>query len=70
MGNQKEKKYFIDFFIIKKKHHWFLLPTPIFSYNKYEFFETGGTSPSIGFSLRFLIFMIGVQAQKNIYYKK
>jgi hypothetical protein len=24
----------------------------------------------VGFSLRFLIFMIGVQAQKNIYYKK
>lgn len=67
--SNKEKKYITDFFIIKKKHHWFLLPTPIFYYRKDEFFETGVTSPSWGFTLRFLIFMVGVQVQKNIYYK-
>jgi hypothetical protein len=66
---KKEKKYITDFFIIKKKCHWFLIPTPIFYYNKNEFFETGVTSPSWGFTLRFLIFMVGVQVQKNIYYK-
>ena len=65
-----KKKYYKDFFIYKKKHHWFLIPTPIFYYRKDEFFETGLTSPCWGFTLRFLVFMVGLQVQKNIYYKK
>ena len=63
-------KYYKDFFVYKKKHHWFLIPTPIFYYRKDEFFETGLTSPCWGFTLRFLVFMVGLQVQKNIYYKK
>ena len=70
MKNTKEKKYLIDFFILKKKHHWFLIPCPIIYHNKYEFFETGLTSPGFGFTIRFLIFMVGFQVQKNIYYYK
>ena len=66
----KEKKYIFDFFILKKKHHWFLIPTPIIYVNKHEFFETGLSSPSFGFTIRFLIYMVGFQSQKNLYYKK
>ncbi len=69
MQNKKEKKYLVDFFILKKKHHWFLIPTPIIYYNKHEFFETGLTSPGFGFTIRFLIFMVGFQVQKNLYYE-
>ena len=67
--SNKEKKYITDFFVIRKKYHWFLLPTPILYYRKDTFFETGATSPSWGLTLRFLIFMVGIQIQKNIYYK-
>jgi hypothetical protein len=67
--DKKEKKWITDFFIIKKKHHWFLIPTPIFYYREDEFFETGLSSPSWGFTFRFLVFMVGVQSQRNIYYK-
>ena len=68
MNPIKEEKYIFDFFILKKKHHWFLIPTPIIYYNKYEFFETGSTSPSFGFTIRFLIYMVGFQVQRNLYY--
>ncbi len=69
MNQVETKRYIYDFFILKKKHYWFLIPTPIFFYNKETFFETGLYSPSIGFTLRFLNFMIGIQIQKNLYYK-
>jgi hypothetical protein len=58
------KKYIKDFFIIKKKHHWFVFPSLILYYNKNEFLETGVYTPSWGISLRWLIFMIGFQIQQ------
>lgn len=66
----KEPKYLTDFFIYKKKYHWFILPTIIFFYNKNTFFETGVSSPAFGVSFRWLILFIGFQVQKNIYYGK
>jgi hypothetical protein len=59
-----QEKWITDFFIIKKKHHWFLIPTPVFYYHKYEFLETGVYTPSWGLTIRWLIFMAGVQSQK------
>jgi hypothetical protein len=66
----KEPKYLTDFFILKKKHHWFIIPTIIFFYRKETFFETGIYSPAFGLSIRWLTLFIGLQIQKNIYYKK
>jgi hypothetical protein len=66
----KEPKYLTDFFIYKKKFHWFIIPTIVFFYRKDVFFETGITSPAFGISFRWLTFFMGVQIQKNIYYKK
>lgn len=64
----KEPKYLTDFFIYKKKHHWFIIPTIVFFYDKETFFETGVYSPSFGFTFRWLILFMGFQVQKNIYY--
>lgn len=65
----KEPKYLKDFFIYNKRYHWFLIPTVVFYYRKDVFFETGITSPAFGLSVRWLTFFMGVQFQKNIYYK-
>jgi hypothetical protein len=67
---QKEPKFLTDFFIYRKKYHWFIIPTIIFFYRKDVFFETGITSPAIGLSFRWLTFFMGIQVQRNIYYKK
>jgi hypothetical protein len=64
-----KNEYISDYFIIKKKHHWFLIPTVIFYYNKREFLETGVHTPCWGLTVRWLIFMAGVQVQKG-YLKK
>lgn len=61
-----KKVYHKDFFILKKKHHWFILPSFIFYYNKNEFYETGVTSPAWGLMVRWLVFMIGFQIQKGV----
>jgi len=66
----KEPKYLKDFFIYKKKYHWFIIPTIAFFYRKDVFLETGLYTPAIGFSIRWLTFFIGVQYQVNPYYKK
>lgn len=63
------KKYIIDFFIYKKKHHWFLIPTLVYFYNKETFFENGVYSPSVGFSFRWLTLFIGLQIQINPHFK-
>lgn len=65
----KEPKYLTDFFVYKKKFHWFIIPTIVFFYREDVFFETGITSPAVGFSFRWLTFFAGIQIQKNIYYK-
>jgi hypothetical protein len=65
----KEPKYLTDFFIYKKKFHWFIIPTIVFFYREDVFFETGISSPAIGLSFRWLTFFAGIQIQKNIYYK-
>lgn len=68
MGH-KEPKYFSDFFVYRKKHHWFIIPTFIFYYQEETFVETGMYSPSFGLCFRWLTFMAGLSFQKNIYYK-
>ena len=60
-----KKKYYKDFFIYKKKHHWYLIPTIVFFYNKTEFLETGVTSPSWGLTVRWLTYMMGIQIQET-----
>jgi hypothetical protein len=59
-----KKQYSKDFFIIKKKHHWFIIPTIIYFYNKNTFLETGVYTQSWGVSVRWLVFMIGFQIQE------
>lgn len=59
------KKYIKDFFIIKKKYHWFIFPSFIFYYNRNEYLEPNVYTPSWGFSIRWLIFMIGFQIQQG-----
>lgn len=56
-----------DFFVINKKHHWFIIPTLVISYNKNTFFETGIYTPSFGITFRWLTIMIGFQIQRIIY---
>lgn len=69
MINKTPQKYYTDWFLYKKKHHWFIIPTIIFFYNKETFFETGAYSPAFGVSFRWLTFFAGIQFQKNIYYE-
>ena len=39
---KKPKKVWIkDFFVYNKRHHWFIMPTFVFFYNKETFLETG-----------------------------
>lgn len=60
-----KKIYYKDFFIYNKKHHWFLIPTIIFFYNKETFLETGIYTPSWGLTVRWLTYMVGVQIQEG-----
>jgi len=66
----RKKTYIKDFFIYKKRHHWFLIPTIVFFYNKTEFLETGVYTPSWGLTIRWLTYMIGVQIQETYKYEK
>jgi len=66
----RKKTYIKDFFIYKKRHHWFLIPTIVFFYNKTEFLETGVYTPSWGLTVRWLTYMIGVQIQETYKYEK
>lgn len=65
-----KREYLKDFFIYKKKHHWFIVPTIVFFYNKETFLETGVYSPSWGITMRWLTFMIGFQIQLGYERKK
>ena len=56
-------KFYTDFFVYKKKHHWFILPALIFYYDRYEFYDEGKIAPSFGITIRWLIFMAGFQLQ-------
>ena len=60
-----KKTYIKDFFIYKKKHHWFIIPTIVFFYNKTEFLETGVYTPSWGLTIRWLTYMMGIQIQRS-----
>jgi len=66
----RKKTYIKDFFIYKKRHHWFLIPTIVFFYNKTEFLETGVYTPSWGLTIRWLTYMIGVQIQETYKHEK
>ena len=66
----RKKTYIKDFFIYKKRHHWFLIPTIVFFYNKTEFLQTGVYTPSWGLTVRWLTYMIGVQIQETYRYEK
>ncbi len=61
-----KKKYYKDFFIYKKKHHWFILPTIVFYYNKYTPSDLDGENftPSFGLTVRWLTYMVGIQIQQ------
>ena len=59
-----KEKWITDFFIVKKKHHWFLIPTIVFFYNKETFLETGVYTPSWGLTIRWLTYMVGFQIQE------
>ena len=65
-----KREYLKDFFIYKKKHHWFIIPTIVFFYNKETFLETGVYSPSWGVTVRWLTIMIGFQIQLGYERKK
>lgn len=60
-----KKTYLKDFFIYNKKHHWFIIPTIVFFYNKETFLETGVYTPAWGLTIRWLTFMMGVQIQEG-----
>ena len=64
MATTTKKIYHKDFFIYKKKHHWFIIPTIVFFHNKETFLETGIYTPSWGLTIRWLTFMLGVQIQE------
>ena len=59
-----KKVYDKDYFIYNKKHHWFLIPTIVFFYNKETFLETGVYTPSWGLTIRCLTYMVGFQIQE------
>jgi hypothetical protein len=59
-----KKTYLKDFFIYKKKHFWFIIPSIIFYHNKHEFLETGVYTPSWAITLRWLNFVMGIQIQE------
>ena len=66
----KEPKYLTDFFLYKKKYHWFIIPTIIYFYRKDLFFLRRLCIPQFGLSIRWLTFFMGIQFQVNPYYKK
>ena len=49
--------YYKDFFIYNKKHHWYIIPSVIFYYDKECYYDDGKTSP-------WLTYMVGFQMQK------
>ena len=61
------KNYHKDFFIYNKKHHWFIIPTMVFYYNKYTPLDLDCEifTPSWGLTIRWLTYMVGFQIQKN-----
>lgn len=58
------KNYYKDFFVYKKNYYWYILPSIIFYYDKYEIYDDNKMSPSWGITFRWLIFMVGFQIQK------
>jgi hypothetical protein len=70
MNNKIKKTWDRNFFIIKKKNHWFVIPSIVVYYNKHEFYETGVTTPCWGLMFRWLVFMIGFQIQEGYEYQK
>jgi hypothetical protein len=58
------KNSYVDYFVYKKKHHWFILPAIIFYYDKHSIYDDGKMAPSYGFTIRWLQYMIGLQIQK------
>jgi hypothetical protein len=58
------KNYYKDFFVYKKKHHWYILPAIIFYHDKYSIYDDGKMAPSYGLTIRWLQYMIGFQIQK------
>lgn len=60
-----KKVYYKDFFIYKKKHHWYVLPAIIFYYDKYQIDDDGKMSPSYGLTIRWLQYMVGFQIQEG-----
>jgi hypothetical protein len=61
----KKKVWLKDFFVINKKHHWFIFPTLIISYNKHTILETEVYTPSFGITFRWFTIMIGFQIQRS-----
>lgn len=60
-----KKIYHKDFFIYNKRHHWFIIPTVVFFYNKYTFLNGGEYTPAWGLTIRWLTFMAGIQIQEG-----
>lgn len=58
------QKYYKDFFIYNKKHHWFIFPAIVFYYDRYQIYDDGKMAPSWGLTIRWFTFMIGFQIQK------
>lgn len=61
-----KSRYYKDFFIYNKRHHWYILPAIIFYYDKHSYYDDGKSSPSWGITLRWFTFMVGVQFQRIV----
>ena len=70
MKKEKNKKWEYDFFIINKKHHYFIIPALIYFHNKDAFYETNVKTTVFGISIRWFTIMVGLQFEKNPHYKK
>jgi hypothetical protein len=53
MGKIETKKYLYDFFILKKKHFWFLIPTQFFITIKKRFLKPVYIHHHLGLHLGF-----------------
>lgn len=56
-------KFYKDFFVYKKNHYWFIIPTIVFYFDRYEIYDDRKMAPCWGFTFRWLLFMVGFQIQ-------
>ena len=57
------RKYYVDYFVYRKRYYWFIIPSLVFYYDNDNYYDELKVGPSFGLTIRWLTFMAGFQVQ-------